>query len=268
MGIAYERSVGFHKDFHVHDRPMIILPRGACVMKVRTTEDQTTTHTIGSSVAFIVPSGVAHEDHAVSSIFDTLVLFPSASLLAAVTDEEGFPKRAAAKVMSRPQTVRRGAWLDRLVQEYVFVRVVSRRESARTRAFFERQLLVEILAAALGRTGSPPARPPEEGTVTARALRHIEANLFSKVSLPALARQALASPSTLLRHFHSDMGTSPHAYIKARRLEEARRLIEEGAQAIGDVAMLVGYENFAAFTTAFTKHFGAPPSAFRGRRRR
>ena len=28
MGIAHERSVGFHKDFHRHDRPMIVAPRG------------------------------------------------------------------------------------------------------------------------------------------------------------------------------------------------------------------------------------------------
>ena len=87
------------------------------------------------------------------------------------------------------------------------------------------------------------------------------------ISLPTIARHAFASASTVLRHFRDEIGTSPHAYLKTRRLEEARRLLETGTGAVGDVALLVGYENFAAFTTAFTRHFGAPPSSFRAGRR-
>jgi len=268
MGIAYERSVGFHKDFHAHDRPMILLPRGACVVKVRTAGEQTKTHTIGSAMALIVPSRVEHEDQAVSSIFDTLALFPSPSLVATVANDEGLTQATAAKAMSRPQKFPRTPWLEQLAQEYVFARVISRRESAKTLVFFERQLLVEILAAALGTAKAPEGPGPAAAdTVTGRAMRYIEANLFSDVSLPAIARHAFASPSTLLRHFRDDIGKTPHAYIKTRRLEEARRLIEAGAHAVGDVALLVGYENFAAFTTAFTKHFGTTPSSFRKRTR-
>jgi AraC-like DNA-binding protein len=266
MGIAYERSVGFHKDFHAHDRPMILLPRGACVVKVRTAGKRPETHVIGSAMALIVPSRVEHEDQALSSIFDTLALFPSLLLVASVANDEGLTGATAVKAMSRSQKFPRSTWLEQLAQEYVFARVVSRRESAKTLAFFERQLLVEILAAALGRGKAPePPGPPAVDTVTGRAMRYIEANLFWDVSLPAIARHAFASPSTLLRHFRDDTGKTPHAYIKTRRLEEARRLLEAGGHAVGDVAMLVGYENFAAFTTAFTRHFGSPPSSFRGR---
>jgi len=74
--------------------------------------------------------------------------------------------------------------------------------------------------------------------------------------------------SALLRHFRHDTGKTPHAYIKIRRLEEARRLIAAGRNPIGDVASLVGYENFGSFSTAFKKHFGASPSSFRKTRRR
>lgn len=269
MGLAYERSVGFRKDFHAHDRPMILLPRGSCVVRVRTAAgDRTETHTIGSAVVFIVPSRVEHEDESVSSIFDTLALFPSPSLVTAVADDEGIPPAMVARLMGRAQALRRGPWLEQLAQEYVFARVVSRRESAKTLAFFERQLLVEILASAL-RRGKTPERPAlgSGDTVTGRAVRYIEANLFSDLSLAAIARHAFASPSTLLRHFRDDTGKSPHAYVKVRRLEEARRLLETGTHAVGDVALLVGYENFAAFTTAFTRHFGAPPSSFKKRAR-
>ena len=269
MGIAYERSVGFHKDFHAHDRPMIVLPRGSSVITVTITGGRTATHRIGAAAAFIVPSQAAHQDEAVTAIFDTLALFPSPSLLDAVAADEGISRSKVAKLFSRPREFPRSAWLEQLAHEYVFARVLSRRESAKTLAFFERQILVEIFAAGMGR-GEPLERrslPPPE-TVTGRAVRYIEANLFSDLELATIAARAFASPSTLLRHFRRDTATSPHAYVTARRLEEARRLVEAGRTPVGDVAMLVGYENFAAFSTAFKRRFGAPPSSFRLQRRR
>lgn len=268
MGIAYERSIGFHKDVHAHDRPMIILPRGACTMTVRTVGDRTETHTIGSAVALVVPSRVQHEDEAVTAIFDALALYPTLALIASVADDEGIPDATVAKFLSRPRELPRSRWLEQLAQEYVLARIVSRRESAKTLAFFERQMLVEILGSTLRhRKDLDPPSPPAGDTVTGRAVRYIEAGLFSELPLSAIARHAFASPSTVLRHFRRDTGKSPHAYVKTRRLEEARRLLEAGTHSVGDVAMLVGYESFAAFTTAFTRHFGAAPSAFRRRAR-
>ena len=208
-----------------------------------------------------------------SAIFDTLAMFPSQSLVDTVATEEDIPRSAVARLMDRAQRLPRGPWLERLAQEYVFARILSQRESAKTLAFFERQLLVEILGSA-PRRQTPSQRPapehfaPQEGdTVTARAVRYIEANLFSPLSLITIARHAFASPSTLLRHFRHDTGKSPHAYVKIRRLEEECHLLEVGTHAVGDVALLVGYESFAAFTSAFTRHYGVPPSTVRQRAR-
>jgi uncharacterized protein YjlB len=106
LGVAYERSVGFYKDFHAHDRPMILLPRGACVVKVRTAGERTETHTISSATALIVPSRVAHEDQTMSSIFDTLALFPSPSLVASVATDEGLTRATPEKEI-RPEPVAR-----------------------------------------------------------------------------------------------------------------------------------------------------------------
>jgi AraC-like DNA-binding protein len=263
MGIAYERSAGFAKTFHTHDRPMIVLPRGSCVVKVKT-EGSRRPYEIDHASLLIVPRGLPHDDEGLTSIFDTVALFPSASLLDRVAADEGLATSRVRGFFSRCQKVPRRRWLNQLVQEYVFARVVSRRESAQTLAFFERQILVELLASALGRReAAESGRAALSGEdVTGRALRFIESNLFSKIPLEAIAREALASASTLLRRFRQDTGTSPYAYIKTRRLEEARRLIEGGAHGVGDVALLVGYENFGAFSTAFRKHFGTPPSAF------
>ena len=264
MGIAYERGVGFAKGFHAHDRPMIVLPRGPCVVRVRT-EGARSAYEIDSASMLIVPHGLRHDDEGLTSIFDTVALYPAASLLDRVAGDEGISASQVRKVFGRCQKLDRSRWLEQLLQEYFFARVVSRRESAQTLAFFERQILVELLASALGRqrAAGPGRAATSDDNVTGRALRYIESNLFAKLSLGMVARQAFASPSTLLRQFRRDTGQTPYGYIKTRRLEEARRLIEAGTHQVGDVAMLVGYENFGSFTTAFTRHFGKAPSSFR-----
>src|SRR5262245_66493446 len=100
MGVAYERSVGFRKDLHGHDRSMIVFPRGSCVMRVRTAaDDRMQTHTIDSTAAFIVPRRVPHEDESVNSIFDTLALFPSPTLVPDVAKDEGVPRDTTAQLV-------------------------------------------------------------------------------------------------------------------------------------------------------------------------
>lgn len=51
-----------------------------------------------------------------------------------------------------------------------------------------------------------------------------------------------------------------YAYIKDRRLEEALLLLKSKKYAVGEVAVLVGYENFGAFSDAFKVKFGKVPS--------
>lgn len=269
MGIAYERGVSFYKGVHAHDRPMIVLPRGSCVVKVRTGSSRAA-YAIDNSSLLIVPNGLNHDDEGLTSIFDTVALYPSASLLDQVAEDERIATSQVRMFFGRCQKLPRSRWLEQLLQEYFFARVVSRRESAQTLAFFERQILVELLASTLGRgKAAEPGRAAMSGeNVTGRALCYIESNLFSKMPLAVIARQAFASPSTLLRRFRQDTGKSPHGYIKARRLEEARRLIAAGTHPVGDIAMLVGYENFGSFSTAFKKLFGKPPSSFQPRPKR
>ena len=270
MGMAYERSAGFAKAFHTHDRPMIVLPRGSCRVRVRTGPPRAAYHVDHASL-LIVPRGVEHDDEALTAIFDTVALYPSAALLEQVINDEGFPAARVRTLFGRCQKLARSRWLGQLLQEYIFARVVSRRESTRTVAFLERQILVELIASALGRRRSVEAgwaATAADDKVVGRALRHIEANLFAKLTIAAIAREAFASPSTLLRQFRREMGHTPLRYVTRRRLEEARRLLEADNHTVGEVAALVGYENFGAFSTAFRKRFGNPPSAVRRASRR
>src|SRR5689334_393126 len=71
MGIAYERSCDFYKDFHTHERLMLVLPRASCKMEVRS-RDPKMSFRIDSSSVLIVPKDLEHDDEGVSSIYDTM----------------------------------------------------------------------------------------------------------------------------------------------------------------------------------------------------
>src|SRR2546422_10561947 len=106
MGIAYERSVGFYKDAHAHDRPMLVMPRGSCVVKVRTGGSRSS-YEIDQASVLIVPRGLAHEDEGVTSIFDTVALYPSASLLSEVAADEKISRSRVETVFGRRSEERR-----------------------------------------------------------------------------------------------------------------------------------------------------------------
>ena len=57
-------------------------------------------------------------------------------------------------------------------------------------------------------------------------LAHIAEHLDDDLSVPALARRATMSPRTFARTFRAEVGTTPAAFVRAARVEAARRLLE------------------------------------------
>ncbi len=96
----------------------------------------------------------------------------------------------------------------------------------------------------------------------ARALRWLDEHLFEPVGVGDLARAVHSSEATLLRVFKRELGTSPASHQRARRLEAGVLMLRAGDKAVGEVATQLGYASLSAFTTAFRRHFGVPPSAF------
>jgi len=264
MGVAYERSCEFYKDFHTHDRLMLIFPRDSCVMEVRL-KDSKTAFSIDSSTALTVPKILEHDDEGMSSIYDTLALYPDTTLISDVAKHEGYSPAGLDPFFSECYKFKRSAWLDQLVREYFFERILSKTADSKNLEFFERQIIREVLKSILGKTKSQEKQPQKKEPTNApavRALKYIESNLFSKMDLDLIAKQTFQSTSTLLRHFKAATGKTPYEYIKGRRLEEALRLLKSGDYPVGQVALLVGYENFGAFSEAFKEKYKKSPSAF------
>ena len=84
---------------------------------------------------------------------------------------------------------------------------------------------------------------------------------YDTVTLENTAAVAGVSVFQLSRLFHRKLGRRFVDYVKAYRMEKAKVLLLEG-QAVGQVAVTVGYDNISYFSTAFKKHVGCPPREY------
>ena len=66
----------------------------------------------------------------------------------------------------------------------------------------------------------------------------------------------------LTRRMKEAFGTTPAAYIRARRLERARALLAENPPSVAAVAEAVGFRSASAFTKAFRRHVGRVPTEY------
>ncbi|MEM7431041.1 MAG: AraC family transcriptional regulator [Pseudomonadota bacterium] len=87
---------------------------------------------------------------------------------------------------------------------------------------------------------------------------YIEANLASDVTLEELAKEIGISTRVMTSAFREMFGESIHRLITRRRLEVAAELLESGVP-VASAATSVGYTP-NAFSAAFVRHYGYPPS--------
>lgn len=68
---------------------------------------------------------------------------------------------------------------------------------------------------------------------------------------------------SLKRRFKTATGTTLIGYVQNLRIEEAKRLLEQGHLAADDIAAEVGYENQAFFRRLFSRSTGLTPGQYR-----
>ncbi|TXS07611.1 GlxA family transcriptional regulator [Streptomyces sp. col6] len=85
------------------------------------------------------------------------------------------------------------------------------------------------------------------------------------LSVEALAARARLSPRHFARAFQAETGTTPGRYVDRVRLEHARRLLEDTADGVAQIARGCGYGTPEAMRRAFIKALGAGPAEYRRR---
>lgn len=95
-----------------------------------------------------------------------------------------------------------------------------------------------------------------------QAKQIVDANLLSPPSLAELSRQFCLNQYKLKKGFKQLFGLPVHAYVIDQRLEQSRRLLEEGSVNVTYAASMAGFNNLRQFAEKFRKKYGVNPSAY------
>ncbi len=166
-----------------------------------------------------------------------------------VTDQEGGPLSAYIQIaLAESKRPRMGSEsvLGRL-SELMFVDVIRR---------YIESLPSERLDWLAG------LRDPHIG----RALAEIHRDPARDWTLESLAHKVAMSRSAFAEHFAQFVGTPPMQYLTQWRMQIAANQLSSTTDSVAVIANRIGYESEAAFSRAFKKLVGAPPSEWRKQR--
>jgi len=100
-----------------------------------------------------------------------------------------------------------------------------------------------------------------------RTLAYIKDHLSQSLSLVQLAAVGQTSPAHFARLFKLAMGLTPHQYVIACRMEQAKRLLAETDLPLSEIALQVGCTDQSHFSALFRAHVALTPTAYRDQTR-
>lgn len=134
---------------------------------------------------------------------------------------------------------------------------------------FVLERLMELLLVEVIRNPHAAPHPPQPGLLQgladpqiARAIQAMHADVSHRWTVAALASHAGMSRSSFAARFAATVGLSPIDYLLRWRMALAKDALRSGRMKLAKVAELIGYESVNAFSTAFTRTVGRPPSSF------
>jgi AraC family transcriptional regulator len=96
-----------------------------------------------------------------------------------------------------------------------------------------------------------------------RVLTYIETNMGERITLANLAATAGLSRMYFAKQFRATTGMRPHDFVLRKRIARAQQMLAETSDALVDIALSVGFQTQAHFTTVFKKFAGYTPYQFR-----
>lgn len=117
------------------------------------------------------------------------------------------------------------------------------------------------------RPEAAPGTPAWLGTsaVVRRALSLIQEGALDESSVDRFAARVGIGPRHLHRLFVRHVGASPIAVAQTRRLQFAKRLLDETRLSMTEIALAAGFGSLRRFNEAFQKAYARSPREIRGR---
>ncbi|MBO5056570.1 MAG: helix-turn-helix domain-containing protein [Lachnospiraceae bacterium] len=123
-----------------------------------------------------------------------------------------------------------------------------------------RQLMIEISRANEMHKNSGNAVIPEE---IEKLIRYLKEHYSDEFVMERYARENYLSSSSLLRAFRKYTGNTPLQFLIDIRLNHAMNLLKTTDCTIGEISVMIGYDNPLYFSRLFSKHVGVSPREYR-----
>ncbi len=233
-------------------------------------EAENTRHLVDRSTCIVIPAGQSFTISPSSALVSVAMLSFHELVMqrtVATHSKLGANRARLERWLTRVQLWPRTVWMHEIVHRYIFERVVLNEQNNPTCQFLEIEIVKELYFLFRDREDGADRASLERqhGPLVASALSFIESELFSRCDVKGLARRVGSSESSLLRAFRREVGQTPAAYWRRRKMDAALSLLRSGTHTIAHIAEMLGYEDPAAFGDAFRRHLGQPPSAFKPR---
>jgi len=94
-------------------------------------------------------------------------------------------------------------------------------------------------------------------------MRLIQEGFLDRASVADLGNHLGVGPRHLLRLFLHHAGATPSEIAATRRVQAAKRLIDETPMPLSEIAFAAGFRSIRRFNDAFRLTYGRAPSSFR-----
>jgi len=159
------------------------------------------------------------------------------------------------------------AFRDRLVARLCLDLWQEAKSGNRSGDLFADCARAALIAALVRRASQTPAPLPKRVSFSpqgwARLAAEIEDRLDQPLTVAMLAAVAEMRETRFLNAFKQQAGMSPYRYVLQRRLNKASALLAGSRMGLAEIALATGFADQAHMTTAFARHFGRTPGAFR-----
>ncbi len=96
-----------------------------------------------------------------------------------------------------------------------------------------------------------------------RVVEYIDENLCNQLTLATMANAVALSPGHFAHAFREATGVAPHRYVLERRVERAKKLLQQSDLPITEIASRVGCSSHSHFSALFSRVTGLTPREFR-----
>ena len=103
---------------------------------------------------------------------------------------------------------------------------------------------------------------PEYSKTVRSVINYINLHLEENLTLSHLAEQLRKNPTSLSYAFSREVGMSITSFIHQVRINEAIRYFNTTALSVSEVAIIVGFQDFAYFSRLFRKQVGCSPREY------